>query len=510
MKKVTLIIRQIIVPVVCYLYILLFVYAAISKLLDFENFRVQLAQSPLLSAWAGMIAPSVIAIELVLALLLSFNPTRLTGLYASFFLMIAFTVYIYIILNYSDFVPCSCGGIIEKLNWPQHMTFNIAFALLALFAIILSESAKGTLTSITISKMLFPSFISAGIVVSLFLSSEHIIKKENNFIRRFIYHPFLGEKAFDLRQNSYYFAGAAGSTIFLGNVTTPLILTSIDTGLSSESSFKIQPDNIDHPFRSIQVQVLPPLYYVFDGYVPVVYSGHVGHPFARTISYEDCYFTQMQTVDSLNFIFRAQSRQTKTQVLGRLSLNSEPRVKTNNALLVKQIDGVFDTDGQLLHDHLNNEFIYIYAYRNEFMVMDDKLYLLHRLHTIDTITKARIHVQSLSDGKHKMNAPPLEVNISSVVYGHVLFNRSGLIGRYESREMWRRAVIIDMYRTDQQEYLGSFYISNRGKNNVSRMLATDTYLFVLCGNEIVRYRFGQTVKSYFETGDAENLSKSRQ
>jgi len=33
---------------------------------------------------------------------------------------------------------------------------------------------------------------------------------------------------------------------------------------------------------------------------------------------------------------------------------------------------------------------------------------------------------------------------------------------------------------------------------------------VLCGNEIVRYRFGQTVTSYFRTGEAENLNESRQ
>ena len=38
--------RSVIVQTASCLYILLFVYAAVSKLLDFENFRVQLAQSP--------------------------------------------------------------------------------------------------------------------------------------------------------------------------------------------------------------------------------------------------------------------------------------------------------------------------------------------------------------------------------------------------------------------------------------------------------------------------------
>lgn len=38
--------RHVVVQIISYLYILLFVYTAISKLLDFENFGIQLAQSP--------------------------------------------------------------------------------------------------------------------------------------------------------------------------------------------------------------------------------------------------------------------------------------------------------------------------------------------------------------------------------------------------------------------------------------------------------------------------------
>src|SRR5690606_15498117 len=102
-------IKEMILNVIGYLFILLFVYAAVSKLLDFENFQIQLGQSPILSAYADFIAPSVILIELIIALLLIFEVTRLAGFYASFGLMCSFTVYIFLILNYSEFIPCSCG-----------------------------------------------------------------------------------------------------------------------------------------------------------------------------------------------------------------------------------------------------------------------------------------------------------------------------------------------------------------------------------------------------------------
>ncbi|WP_366521778.1 MauE/DoxX family redox-associated membrane protein, partial [uncultured Proteiniphilum sp.] len=252
MKRILTKNRHVIVQIISYLYVLLFIYTAISKLLDFENFGIQLAQSPLLSAYAGFIAPSVIITELLIVLLLCFKATRLTGLYASLFLMVAFTVYIYLILNYSDFIPCSCGGIIEELSWTEHLVFNIGFIVLALVAIILTETKKGTPTLAVILKCVLPSIAAVGMVVALFLSSEHIIKKENNFIRRFGQHPIRDEKAFDLGVDSYYFAGIADGQVYLGNVTAPLILTTVDTTLTTKKSVKLQLDNTAHPFRSIQ------------------------------------------------------------------------------------------------------------------------------------------------------------------------------------------------------------------------------------------------------------------
>lgn len=132
--------RKITIETICFLYILLFVYAAVSKILDFENFSIQLGQSPLLSAFAGFIAGSIPIIEIVISLLLA-SRLRLIGLYASFALMGMFTVYIYIILNYSTFVPCSCGGILEKLGWTEHLVVNIVFILLAVLAIFLIKSS---------------------------------------------------------------------------------------------------------------------------------------------------------------------------------------------------------------------------------------------------------------------------------------------------------------------------------------------------------------------------------
>ena len=136
-----------IVNTICCLYALLFIYAATSKLLDFTTFRVQLGQSPLLNAFADWISISVPGIEIIIAFVLLIPKYRLIGLYASYLLMAMFTMYIFIILNYSAFVPCSCGGILQKMTWDEHLVFNIVFILLAIIAILICPSSAKSCNS---------------------------------------------------------------------------------------------------------------------------------------------------------------------------------------------------------------------------------------------------------------------------------------------------------------------------------------------------------------------------
>lgn len=123
-----------------FLLILLFVYAATSKLLDFQQFKVQLGQSPILSPIATWVAWVIPISEIVIAFLLALPRFRAIGLYAAFTLLLVFTVYIYTIVHFSSYVPCSCGGILEHMNWNQHFVFNILFIILTLTAIIIHEN----------------------------------------------------------------------------------------------------------------------------------------------------------------------------------------------------------------------------------------------------------------------------------------------------------------------------------------------------------------------------------
>ena len=138
-----------IVEAISSLLILLFVYAAVSKLLDYETFKIQLSKSPFISPFAKMTAWALPVGEILLALALTSKRTRLIGLYASLFLMTMFTAYIYTMLRYSYYIPCSCGGILSKMGWHEHLWFNLGFVVLSIIGILLvtlapEKPAQGT------------------------------------------------------------------------------------------------------------------------------------------------------------------------------------------------------------------------------------------------------------------------------------------------------------------------------------------------------------------------------
>ncbi len=124
------------VEIIALLFIVLFVYAALTKLLEYEKFIVQIGQSPLLTHWSLYLAWLVPMVELCIVVLLLFGNSRLIGLYASTSLMLLFTGYIILTLHFSDHVPCSCGGVLQSMTWGQHLVFNLLFVVAGGVAVV--------------------------------------------------------------------------------------------------------------------------------------------------------------------------------------------------------------------------------------------------------------------------------------------------------------------------------------------------------------------------------------
>jgi putative oxidoreductase len=127
--------RNILIEIISALFILLFVYTAASKLLEFRDFRFVLSMSPLIGKLSTLVAWILPFTEIIIALLLFFPATRRKGLWASLAIMILFTAYLGYMIYFTPTRPCSCGGVLQKMTWKQHLVFNIFFTLLAMLGL---------------------------------------------------------------------------------------------------------------------------------------------------------------------------------------------------------------------------------------------------------------------------------------------------------------------------------------------------------------------------------------
>ena len=143
--------RQVFLEIISALLIMLFLYASISKFLDFQRFIAEMNNQPFPNEWTPFLVWIIPPLEIAIALSLMVERTRLIGLFAALVLMTLFTIYTcFVLFHFFSYVPCSCGGVIRKLTWNQHLVFNLFFVVLSVTGIVLQR--RKHFTSIFITK----------------------------------------------------------------------------------------------------------------------------------------------------------------------------------------------------------------------------------------------------------------------------------------------------------------------------------------------------------------------
>ena len=116
------------------LLLMLWLYTAINKFMDLPQFHFALMRSPLLAKFSKLLTWFIPSLEILLAILLFIPATRKKGLVGSFILLLLFTIYLIYMLAFTADRPCSCGGVINSLTWPEHIVFNVFFLVVSFTA----------------------------------------------------------------------------------------------------------------------------------------------------------------------------------------------------------------------------------------------------------------------------------------------------------------------------------------------------------------------------------------
>jgi hypothetical protein len=324
------------------------------------------------------------------------------------------------------------------------------------------------------------------VLVLFALTEDNSIQYD--FVR--VFQPALmsEDKVLDLGYTSYYIAGSTTDKIYFGNELAPLHMIVCNKDLTDTAHIRLSFENSENlKFKALQVKVDSPYFFVSEGTQPYLLRGELSDWKAKRFMYDSAYFSAAVPVSPTSIVLRARSAKTQEDVLGKETAHG---VTLFPGLLEKQIDGVFCVDGMLHFNKTLQQVVYVYYYRNQYVVMDTSLQVRYRGNTIDPITRAQIKVDSFkSDGlrNYTMSAPPAPVNINSCVWDDWLLVNSAIRAKNESQKY----PVIDAYNLKNGTYQFSFYVKSR-YGRVGKLWVFNRKLYTVVDNYVARYTLPDT------------------
>lgn len=302
-----------------------------------------------------------------------------------------------------------------------------------------------------------------------------------SFTRTFLFAPLTGVDTLVLGR-SYYLAGRSHTRLYFGSSLTPARLIEYDVTTS---------DTVHHTLRlagdvyysSVQVAVDSPYFYLADGTVPFIYRGNLRTDSAKVFR-NDFYFSRVVPcgVTSLAVVALSQHENTLEKITGA----AKPVLYRD--ILEEQGEGIFSTDGMLVTDYPVQHLVYVYFYRNEYVVLDTAFQVQQRGHTIDSISQAQLVIKRTRNNSYQMASPPLLVNKGVRVAAGLLYIHANLLSRGEAVADFERHAVLDVYALDSGDYLYSFYVPKFNGYGLRAFVIVEGDFYGLYDGYLVRYR----------------------
>lgn len=343
-----------------------------------------------------------------------------------------------------------------------------------------------------------PALVLAGCAVTVLLmisilflnSSLHGNIFRGHFERDFVFQKVINaSRVLYLGYNSYYMAGTDAERIYLGNWTNPYHVLVINAVSLDTQHVNL---NIKAPLQTgsldgFRIKIDSPYFFLLNGTVPSVLRGKVDEWVVDDFAADYAYFVDATPTGPSSFAVRSLSVGGEGYELGRLS-DSEPHFEFKNDLLEKQVDGVFCVDGQMHYNQQLKKVVYLYYYRNEYVVSNRDLELSYRANTIDSFSRVFLSVVDIqSTGSKMLASPPAIVNAHSCVFGRWLFVQSKVMGAGESVETFKENDVIDAYDLSKGRYSYSFYVNRPHKAHLKEFQVFQDNVAVLHDRSLAFY-----------------------
>ncbi|ACU04216.1 hypothetical protein [Pedobacter heparinus] len=296
-----------------------------------------------------------------------------------------------------------------------------------------------------------------------------------------------GHKAIDIKYNSYYIAGEAGSSVYLASGTAIGHLLKVGPLLKDTVSINLELNRQEVKVKgSYKAYVDSSSFYLYNGLERSILKGSTGIWKASVYAVKAPYFAQLQPLGTQTMVFRFIDTDTRANSLRKVNVRGES--KSNTGIFEKQVDGLFCTDGMLRYNRQLHMLTYVYHYRNEILLIDTNLNLVKKIKTIDPIDSARFKVDQLrSEKSFTFASPSLMVNANCSNQGRYLFVQSKLMGKGEDLTLFRKSAAIDVYDLEKQVYCYSFYLPKYKEVPISSFKVLGNSLYAVAGQYLTRY-----------------------
>lgn len=313
-----------------------------------------------------------------------------------------------------------------------------------------------------------------------------------SFIRNFPTQPVIEQKAvMDIKYNSYYISGATSDNIYLSNYTALEHLLVTNVALTDSQHVRLKIIGLDSILRpgKFRTVVDSPYFYLTHGLEPCLLRGTIGNWHAARFMPDSAYFVEAIPISPSSFALRSYSNISKGYELARQIADS-PHFEFKYDLLEKQIDGLFCVEGKIHYSESLKQLVYLYSYRNQYIVADTNFDLVYRAHTIDTFSRARVKVTNIeSENASMLSSPPTNINGLSCVSGKYLFVQSNLLAKNEDKEEFINGVVIDAYDLVNRTYSFSFHLRDHRNKKLSDFKVFKNQLVAIFDQYLVIYEF---------------------
>ncbi len=309
----------------------------------------------------------------------------------------------------------------------------------------------------------FAIIIAASTVFTLALHAFHQLRKPPLYrgFERSVKTGFARQQqSLDLVYTGYYFAGNTENSLYLSNHNHAGHVVQFSKDLRQSTPLGIQLPALE--YHTLKTTIDSPYFYVSEGSLGYMYHGRLDNPQGRLLV-ENLPFRQVTPIHP-RFLATLRLQQRENILAGIRLADSPGQSLTYKP--EKQVDGIFCTDGQLHYDPTDQLLVYLFQYRNQYLVLDTNLNLQRAAHTIDTITTAKIRVEQPDPNTYTLSAHALTVNKRSRLYRQHLYVQSGLVSDTEDPDVLKKWAIIDVYHVPSGTYRYSFYLPLRHEQEI--------------------------------------------